>query len=262
VRFTPLLRQEVPFGVPNFVEVVWRTSYGQSVSPFACGRPAHMTHILSVSSRRTGEREKPVGMTCRKIGPNSKQPTVVLQAGELLSELRQMIEAARSRVATAANAELTLLYWRIGQKIHSEILSGERAAYGKAIVATVSQQLVAEYGRGFTYIALTRMAALFEAFPKEEIVATLSQQMSWSHFRKLLPLKRPLQREYYAEMCRIQRWSVRTLRERIKGRWSSTFGGSTSTSASRTSGPRLGSSSAPARNRSRSNCQRRIGGSP
>lgn len=49
----------------------------------------------------------------------------------------------------------------------------------------------------------------------EGIVATLSQQLSWSHFREILPLKRPLQREYYAEMCRVERWSVRALRERI-----------------------------------------------
>jgi predicted nuclease of restriction endonuclease-like (RecB) superfamily len=39
--------------------------------------------------------------------------------------------------------------------------------------------------------------------------------LSWSHFTELLPLQQPLQREYYAEMCRIERWSVRTLRERI-----------------------------------------------
>jgi predicted nuclease of restriction endonuclease-like (RecB) superfamily len=126
-----------------------------------------------------------------------------------------MIDAARARIATAANAEFTLLNWRIGRRIHSEVLSGERAAYGKAIVATLSQQLVADYGRGYTYTALTRMAAFFEAFPDEQIVATLSQQLSWSHFTELLPLKQLLQREYYAEMCRIERWSVRTLRERI-----------------------------------------------
>jgi predicted nuclease of restriction endonuclease-like (RecB) superfamily len=75
--------------------------------------------------------------------------------------------------------------------------------------------LVVEYGRGFTYTALTRMAGFFVAFPEEAIVATLSQQLSWSHFRELLPLKQPLQREYYAEMCRIERWSVRTLHQRI-----------------------------------------------
>jgi predicted nuclease of restriction endonuclease-like (RecB) superfamily len=44
---------------------------------------------------------------------------------------------------------------------------------------------------------------------------TLSRQLSWSHFSALLPLSRPFQREFYAEMCRIEGWSVRTLRERI-----------------------------------------------
>jgi predicted nuclease of restriction endonuclease-like (RecB) superfamily len=39
--------------------------------------------------------------------------------------------------------------------------------------------------------------------------------LSWSHFIEILPLKQPLEREYYAEMCRLERWSVRTLRERI-----------------------------------------------
>jgi predicted nuclease of restriction endonuclease-like (RecB) superfamily len=154
-------------------------------------------------------------MAKRKITSSPKPAAPTLQADQLLAELRQMIDAARSRVAMAANAELTLLYWRIGRRIHSEVLHGERAGYGKAIVATLSQHLVSDYGRGFTYTALTRMAAFFECFADEEIVATLSQQLSWSHFTELLPLKNALQREYYAEMCRIERWSVRTLRERI-----------------------------------------------
>jgi predicted nuclease of restriction endonuclease-like (RecB) superfamily len=59
------------------------------------------------------------------------------------------------------------------------------------------------------------MVQFAEAFPDEQIVATLLRRMSWSHFQELLPLKQPLQREFYAEMCRIKGWSVRTLRERI-----------------------------------------------
>ena len=72
-----------------------------------------------------------------------------------------------------------------------------------------------EFGRGFERTNLTRMMKFAEAFPHEEIVATLSQQLSWSHFRELLPLDKPLQREFYAEMCRMEGWSVRTLRGRI-----------------------------------------------
>jgi predicted nuclease of restriction endonuclease-like (RecB) superfamily len=80
---------------------------------------------------------------------------------------------------------------------------------------TVSRQLVADYGRGYSEKNLRRMVQFAEAFPEEEIVATLSRQLSWSHFSALLPLGQPFQREFYPEMSRIEGWSVRTLRERI-----------------------------------------------
>jgi len=48
-----------------------------------------------------------------------------------------------------------------------------------------------------------------------QIVGTLSRQLSWSHFIELIPLDDPLKRDFYAKMCRLERWSVRTLRERI-----------------------------------------------
>ena len=67
----------------------------------------------------------------------------------------------------------------MGQRISAEVLRGQRAGYG------------------------------------EEIVSTLSTQLTWSHFIEILPLRQPLEREYYAELCRVERWSVRTLRERI-----------------------------------------------
>ncbi len=44
---------------------------------------------------------------------------------------------------------------------------------------------------------------------------TLSQQLRWSHFRALLPIKDPLGRDFYAEMCSIERWDVRTPRQKI-----------------------------------------------
>ncbi len=115
----------------------------------------------------------------------------------------------------AVNIELTALYWRIGKRIRTEVLRTERAAYGEKIVATLSRQLVAEFGRGYAEKNLRRMIQFAEAFADEQIVATLWRQLSWSHFRELLPLERTFQREFYAEMCRIEGWSVRTLRERI-----------------------------------------------
>ena len=133
----------------------------------------------------------------------------------LLADIRTLIEESRRQTAIAVNMGLTFMYWRIGQRIHAEVLAGERAAYGEQIVATLSRQLVAEYGRGFAEKNLRRMVQFAQAYPDEAIIVTLLRQLSWSHFLALLPLDKPFQRDFYAEMSRIEGWSVRTLRERI-----------------------------------------------
>jgi len=135
----------------------------------------------------------------------------------LIGDLRALIEGARQRAAVAVNQELVLLYWDIGQRIHTELLNEERAAYGQQIVGTLSQQLEPSYGSGFDRSNLHRMVKLATLFPEKEKVVTLSHQLSWSHFLALLPLGEPLARDFYAEMCRIERWSVRTLRKKIGG---------------------------------------------
>ena len=134
----------------------------------------------------------------------------------LIVDVRKMIDAARQRVATTVNAELTLLYWQIGHRIQIEILHGERAGYGEEIIATLAQQLTLEYGRSFEEKNLRRMIQFAETFPDESIVAALRRQLGWSHFKFLIPLKDPLKRDFYAEMCRIERWSTRTLGKQIK----------------------------------------------
>jgi len=144
-----------------------------------------------------------------------KKKTPGQPADALLHDLRHLIEDTRSTVATTVNAALTMLYWRVGKRINADILHGERADYGQEIVATLSQQLSQEFGNGFNYSALTRMIKFAEVFPDEQIVVTLLRQLSWSHFLSLISLKDQLQREFYTEMCRIEHWSVRTLRTKI-----------------------------------------------
>ncbi len=61
------------------------------------------------------------------------------------------------------------------------------------------------------------MIRFAELFADKEIVSTLSRRLSWSHFVEILQLRDPLQRDFYAERCRIERWSVRTLRAKIGG---------------------------------------------
>jgi predicted nuclease of restriction endonuclease-like (RecB) superfamily len=109
------------------------------------------------------------------------------------------------------------LHWQIGNRIHREILREKRADYGAEIVSTLSRQLVPEFGRGFSDKALRHMIRFAEAFPQPEIVSALSRQLAWSHFKEIIYLKDDLKREFYGEMCRIERWSVRTLRHKIDG---------------------------------------------
>ena len=145
----------------------------------------------------------------------SKRKRSIASPAALLGDIRALIEASRQRAAQAVNVELTLLFWRIGHRIRTEVLAGQRAGYGEEILPTLAEQLARDYGRGFGEKNLRRMVKFAVTFPDEPIVATLSRQLSWSHFVLLLALKEPLQRDYYAQMVSAERWSVRTLRERI-----------------------------------------------
>jgi predicted nuclease of restriction endonuclease-like (RecB) superfamily len=168
--------------------------------------------VSSEENERLGTR----GSKSRKLVQASKA-SAPSDAAALLADLRGLIESARQRIATVANASTTILCWNVGCRLLRESLQDGRGAYGRRILATVSQELSAEFGVGFSYAALTRMVRFAEWMTDERIVSTLSTQLSWSHFIELLPIKDPLARDFYAEMCRIERWDVRTLRLKIGG---------------------------------------------
>ena len=99
-----------------------------------------------------------------------------------------------------------------------EVLGGERAAYGKQIIAQLAQNLQTEYGKGsFSEKHLRQMMRFAEVFPDEKIVYTVCRQLTWSHIRLLVPMEDKLRREFYASMASDQRWSVRTLKAKIDG---------------------------------------------
>ena len=113
-----------------------------------------------------------------------------LVPAELINDLRQIIDSARSRVAATANYELTAMYWHIGNRINSEVLGNERAEYGKQIVSQVATQLQEEYGaKGFEERTVRRMMKFAQLFPDFQIVAPLARKLSWSHFLIVMPMK-------------------------------------------------------------------------
>lgn len=106
----------------------------------------------------------------------------------LFKDVCQIIEAARQRVAISVNSELTLMYWHIGERINKEILHDQRAEYGKAIVSTLSAQLMELYGKDFNSRNLHRMMQFAREFSDFQIVSTLSTQLPWSAFLEVLPV--------------------------------------------------------------------------
>lgn len=158
--------------------------------------------------KRKDESKKPV---------RRKAELVPVGDAALLRDVRELIAKARDVTAAAVNSALVLLYWQVGSRIRTEVLKEKRAGYGDEIVSTLSRQLAAEFGDGFSRPNLFRMIRFAEVFPEAETVSTLSRQLGWSHFVEIIPLKEPLKREFYAEMCRVERWSVRTLRDKVQG---------------------------------------------
>jgi hypothetical protein len=88
-----------------------------------------------------------------------------LVSDNLVSELRDLIHETRSGVAQSVNSALVQLYWEIGTRIRTEILKNKRADYGKQIVATLSRQLVEEFGNGFSHPNIGKCSDLLRFSP-------------------------------------------------------------------------------------------------
>ncbi|MGO4808193.1 YhcG family protein [Cupriavidus sp. 2MCAB6] len=154
-------------------------------------------------------------MTRKRTATPAPPPGEEVNAEALVGDIRRLICEARTGLAVTVNAALTILYWRVGQRIGSEVLRGERAGYGEQIVVSLSRQLEAEHGRGFSAKNLRHMLRFAEVFPSEDIVYALSRQLSWTHLRSLIYIDDPLKREFYLQMCRDEGWSTRTLQDRL-----------------------------------------------
>ncbi|GIB55637.1 hypothetical protein VCSRO188_0133 [Vibrio cholerae] len=133
----------------------------------------------------------------------------------LSQEVAALISNAKQRAAAAINNEITLLYWQVGNRIRQEVLGGGRADYGKQVIATLASELTAQYGKGWSKRNLAQMVKFAEVFTDAHIVQALSAQLSWSHFVILCAIDDPLKRDFYTSMAMQERWSTRTLDERI-----------------------------------------------
>ncbi|MDW0616507.1 PDDEXK nuclease domain-containing protein [Mannheimia haemolytica] len=136
-------------------------------------------------------------------------------SAEFVNEISQLIQSSKQRMTVAVNAELTLLYWHIGKRINDYILQGERAEYGQEVVKNLAQSLTEQFGKGWSKRHLNYTMQFAATFPNLEIVHALRAQLSWTHFKQIIHIDEPTKREFYATMAAQERWSTRTLEDRI-----------------------------------------------
>lgn len=136
-------------------------------------------------------------------------------AHHLIGEISHLIEQSKQQIAVSVNSTMSMLYWQIGKSINEDILQNQRAEYGEEVIATLSAHLTQKYGRGWSEKQIRHCLRSAETFPNQEIFYALSRELSWTHIRSFIYMDDPLKRQFYIEMCRLEKWSTRTLQERI-----------------------------------------------
>ncbi len=144
----------------------------------------------------------------------TSQKIILQQSKKLFTQIAALINTSKENLNRSFNKEITMLNWQIGKHI-DETLASIEETYGLAIVATLSPLLIKQFGKGYTTSSLHRIRRFYKSFPKIKIVATLSPLLSWSHFIELTNVKNDLARSYYTELCKIEHWTIRELRDRI-----------------------------------------------
>ena len=151
----------------------------------------------------------------KKKKVKSKKLTLIKSEDVLFNNVAGLIEQSKERIIVSVNSELVLLYWNIGKLINQNILENKRANYGEQIIENLSHQLSLEYGSGWSKRQIWNCARSADTFSKNLIVHAVRTQLSWTHIRMLTGVSNKLQREFYLEMCAMERWSTRQLQERI-----------------------------------------------
>lgn len=134
----------------------------------------------------------------------------------MFERVSSLISASHMRASKAVNAEMTLLYWQIGKLLCEVVLGGSRQAYGSKALESLSRRLTSVYGRGWSAHHLRQCMHLATVFPDEDYLYAVRTKLSWTCIRAVMYIDDPCKREFYIEMCKLNGWSSRTLRERIK----------------------------------------------
>jgi predicted nuclease of restriction endonuclease-like (RecB) superfamily len=122
----------------------------------------------------------------------------------IYQQIREVLIQARSRALQAVNTEMVACYWEIGRLIIEEEQQGEkRAEYGKRLIRDLSKRLTEEFGKGFDRTNLQHMRAFYLGFSNCD---ALRRELSWTHYRLLLRIEKPVARAFYEAEAVNSRW--------------------------------------------------------
>ena len=132
---------------------------------------------------------------------------------EFVSEIRQIINTARSNAMRSVDFCRVQMYWNIGKRIFEKQQQGkERADYGSYLIRNLSRQIMPEYGSGFSVRQLERSRQFYRLYP---IASTLRTQLNWSQYKLLIAIPDKNKREYYELEAANEGWTDRQLERQI-----------------------------------------------
>ena len=135
------------------------------------------------------------------------------------TDIKAILEQARSKARSAVNFAMVEAYWLIGQRIVQEEQRGSnRAVYGERLLANLSRELSASLGKGFSYANLRNFRQFYLTYPDQQICYTLCSKLSWSHNRLIMREDDPKARAYYLAESASQQWTVRQLERSLQSR--------------------------------------------
>lgn len=133
---------------------------------------------------------------------------------DFIREIKQIVTQARQKAYTAINSAMVEAYWQMGRRIVEQEQQGkDRANYGTQLLKSLSKELTAEFGKGFSVNSLYYFRQFYLAFPEK--LPTLWGILSWSHYKRLLSVSNAEARAWYLKEAAEQMWSYRTLDRNI-----------------------------------------------
>ena len=143
-----------------------------------------------------------------------KENTIKLYNPDFVLEIKQIVTQARQKAYAAINSAMVDAYWQMGKRIvEQEQFGKERADYGAQLLKSLSKELTAEFGKGFSVNSLYYFRQFYLACP--ETLPTLWGILTWSHYKRLLSVSNADARAWYLKEAVEQMWSYRTLDRNI-----------------------------------------------